>query len=232
MKSDLIIPVSKFSALKISADIDKNKIRIIPNGFDFDNLRDIIVEKKNIRKKTLTLISVGTVWPRKGHQNVLRVIPKLRELFPELTYNVVGRKADMSQVNEMLTQEVKDRVKFHGQVDNVTLQSLLNESDIFILLSETQKSGDFEGFGIAAIEANYFGLPAIGSKNSGLEDAINDGVSGILVDPKNDEEIVAAVKNISDDYVKFSNGAIDWANKHHWSKIVQNYIEAIRELSN
>ncbi|MEZ4824449.1 MAG: glycosyltransferase [Ignavibacteria bacterium] len=50
------------------------------------------------------------------------------------------------------------------------------------------------------IEANYFGLPAIGSKNSGLEDSINNGVSGILVDPKDPAEILDAVKTISENY--------------------------------
>ncbi|MEZ4692127.1 MAG: glycosyltransferase [Ignavibacteria bacterium] len=80
------------------------------------------------------------------------------------------------------------------------------------------------------IEANYFGLPAIGSKNSGLEDSINNGVSGILVDPKDHAEILDAVKRISENYQTFSKNAREWALEHHWSKIVKRYTDAISSI--
>ena len=229
-KSDLIIPVSSFSASKITADIDREKVKVIPNGFDFENISELNIFPKTLLTGKLALVSVGTVWPRKGHHNVIRVLPKLRKMFPNLTYNIVGRKADLSRVKEMMNEELENIVMFHGQVDNDKMQKILSESDIFILLSETQKSGDFEGFGIAAIEANYFGLPAIGSKSSGLEDAIKNGISGILVDPENDEEIISAMKTIADDFQRFSSEAIEWAKKHHWSMIIKKYIEAIRGI--
>lgn len=230
-RSDLIIPVSKFSASKISAGIDRSKLKVIPNGFDFDNIDSLNIKKKTLTPGKLTLISVGTIWPRKGHHNVLKALPRLKKLFPELIYHIVGRTADMSLINEVMNDELKPLVKIHGQIDNTAMQQLLNVSDIFILLSETQKSGDFEGFGIAAIEANYFGLPAIGSRESGLEDAINDGISGVIVDPKNVEEILSAVKTITGNYETYSNGASNWAKEHHWSMIIRKYIESIRGIA-
>ncbi len=231
-KSDLIIPVSKFSSSKITAYIDQERVKVIPNGFDFENIEEIHPSFKILKPGKLSLVSVGTVWPRKGHHNVLRILPELKKIFPELIYNIVGRKADMSRINEVMNDGIESMVRFHGQVDNGSMQKILSESDIFILLSETQKSGDFEGFGIAAIEANYFGLPAIGSKSSGLEDAISNGVSGMLVDPENDEEIIKAVKVITDNFVTFSKGAMEWAKQHHWSMIITRYIEAIRGIKN
>ena len=230
-RSDLIIPVSKYSASKINSSIDRSKVKVIPNGFDFDNIDSLNTKKKTLTPGKITLISVGTVWPRKGHHNVLKALPRLKKLFPELIYHIVGRTADMSLINEVMNDELKPLVKIHGQIDNTAMQQLLNESDIFILLSETQKSGDFEGFGIAAIEANYFGLPAIGSRESGLEDAINDGISGVIVDPKNVEEIVSAVNTITANYETFSNGAVNWAKEHHWSMIIRKYIESIKGIA-
>jgi glycosyltransferase involved in cell wall biosynthesis len=229
-RSDLIVPVSKFSASKITANVEERKVKIIPNGFDFVNIDELEPLRKSLIPGKLTLVSVGTVWPRKGHHNVLRVLPELKKYFPELEYNIVGRMADMSRINEVMNDEIRKMVKFHGQIDNESMQRIISASDIFILLSETQKSGDFEGFGIAAIEANYFGLPAIGSKASGLEDAINNNVSGILVDPQNKEEIVSAVNTIAENYEAYSNGAVSWAKDHHWSMIIRRYIEAIREI--
>lgn len=137
----------------------------------------------------------------------------------------------MSRVNEVMTPDLREIVAFHGQADNRKLMSLLNESDIFILLSETQKSGDFEGFGIAVIEGNFFGLPAIGSRNSGLEDAISNDYSGLLADPANDTEIIAAVEKIVSDYGTYSRNAREWAMKHHWSNIIRSYINELERIS-
>lgn len=230
-RSDLIIPVSNFSASRITAGNVGKKIKVIPNGFDLENIGEISVPEKSLKPGTLRLISVGTVWPRKGHHNVLRVLPELRKKFPGIRYDIIGRMADMSRVNELMTQEMKEIAVFHGQADNQKLMSLLNESDIFILLSETQKSGDFEGFGIAVIEGNFFGLPAIGSRNSGLEDAISNNYSGMLVDPSNDKEIIDAVDKIVSDYGAFSRNAKEWAKKHHWSNIIRSYISELERIN-
>ena len=60
------------------------------------------------------------------------------------------------------------------------LVKALKGSDLFLMLSEAQSDGDVEGFGIAVLEANACGVPAIGSKGCGIEDAIEDHYSGRL----------------------------------------------------
>lgn len=228
---DLIIPVSNFSASKLPAGTDKSKIRVIPNGFDLNNAGNLNIKKRAELTRDPVLATVGTIWPRKGHHNVLNSLNHILQIYPDAKYNIAGRQADTSLIDKYLKDEcLKKYVNVFGQVTNQKLHEILNESDIFIMLSESQSSGDFEGFGIAVIEANYFGLPAIGSLNSGLEDAVSDGVSGILVNPGNPEEVTKAVKLIKEDYKGFSSRAREWAEKHHWSKIIKNYSEAINQL--
>lgn len=230
-KSDLVVPVSNFSKTFIKAKISPEKITVIPNGFDLDDMDGISLHEKDSNDGKLDLVTVGTVWPRKGHHNVFKALPKLLKEYPELKYNIVGRHADLSLVKTYFDDEAfSNIVKITGQVSDKVKIEILNKSDIFILLSETQTSGDFEGFGIAVIEANYFGLPAIGSKSSGLEDSINNGVSGMLVDPKDPDEILNAVKIISENYSEFSKNAREWALQHHWSGIVKRYITAINDI--
>lgn len=228
---DLIVPVSNYSKSKLTSGLDINKINVIPNGFDLEGMDKINVKTKFIKEGELTLASVGTFWPRKGHHNVLRALPEILKKHTGLKYNIVGRKVDLSKAKEFIEDEnLKSHIKIHGSLPNDEMYKVLNDSDIFILLSEAQASGDFEGFGIAVIEANYFGLPAIGSKDSGLEDAINNGVSGILVDPKNDSEISEAINTIVKNYSRFSEGARQWASEHHWSKLIKRYIAAIDKI--
>lgn len=229
---DLIIPVSEYSKSKIKIKLNHGKVIVIPNGFDFENIEQLKIEKKFLQNGTLNLVTVGTVWPRKGHHNVINALPEIISGYPEVRYNIIGRLADLSKVKALFENEnLKKHLKIFGSIPNTEMQEVLNESQIFILLSESQSTGDFEGFGIAVLEANYFGLPAIGSKNTGLEDSICNGVSGILVDPENTTEITDAVMTILRNYSSFSEGAKQWAKQHHWSQIVKRYINAIESLN-
>jgi len=231
-RMDLIIPVSNYSKSKLPEGLDSKKINVIPNGFDLENINEIKINTHKILSGELNLVTVGTVWPRKGHHNVLKAFPEILKKYSNVRYSIIGRLADLSKVNQYSNENYfKEKIKLHGQIQNKELYKVLNESDIFMMLSESQSSGDFEGFGIAVIEANYFGLPAIGSKNSGLEDAINNGVSGIIVDPKNSKEICDAIETIVNNYKEFSEGAKKWSTEHHWSKIINRYIKAIDNIN-
>lgn len=230
-KMDLIIPVSNYTKSKLNPELDQSKITVIPNGFDMENIDEVRVNTDRKLTDELKLISVGTIWPRKGHHNVLNAFAEILKKNKNLKYNIAGRTADLTKVEKYFNdKEISRHLNVMGQVTNDELYKTLNESDIFIMLSELQSSGDFEGFGIAVIEANFFGLPAIGSKDSGLEDAIKNGVSGILVDPHNPKEISDAIETIKNNYTEFCKGAKEWAEDHHWSKIVKRYIKAIEEI--
>ena len=225
---DLIIPVSNFTRSKLSPSIPGEKIVVIPNGFDIENINEIkIKERSEGSGSSLGLVTVGTVWPRKGQHNVINALPKIMESFDKVTYNVIGRPVDLSKIDKNIEKKYSENIKLHGPLPNEEMYKILNDSDIFLMLSESRSDGDFEGFGIAVIEANYFGLPAIGSKNSGIEDAINNGVSGIIVNPGDPDEISEAVKTIMKNYSRFSEGARQWAIQHHWSNIIKRYIKAI-----
>ena len=72
---------------------------------------------------------------------------------------------------------------------NCILYEIYNQADIFIMLSQNDIKFDVEGFGIAILEANLLGIPAIGSRDTGIEDAIVHNETGKLVDPYSVEEI-------------------------------------------
>ncbi|MEP7146412.1 MAG: glycosyltransferase family 4 protein [bacterium] len=231
-RADFIIPVSNYSKSKIKIKLSREKVEVIPNGFDVNENLNFDIKEKVLSNGYLNLVSVGTVWPRKGHHNVFNALPVIISDRPHTKYNIIGRLADLSRVQRNFDDiKFKDHLKVYGEVPDIKKFEILEQSHIFILLSESQSSGDFEGFGIAVIEANYFGLPAIGSKQSGLEDSIKDGVSGILVDPKNKEEIRKAINTIAENYSVFSSAAKQWADQHHWSRIIQRYIKVLEGIN-
>src|SRR5690606_11393034 len=128
------------------------------------------------------LTTVGRVSTRKGQLQVINLLPELKKRYPEIHYHCIGiptEAADFFEQAKVLG--VDQQVTFHGAVDDQTLKEMLLATEVFVMLSTESPTGDVEGFGIAILEANALGIPAIGSKGCGIEDAIQEGISGFLV---------------------------------------------------
>ena len=104
-----------------------------------------------------------------------------------------------------------------------TLKQILLATDVFVMLSSESKTGDVEGFGIAILEANALGVPAIGSKGCGIEDAIKAHVSGVLIALNDAEEFNDALTEILNEKTTYQHEAKQWAEKHDWSNIINQY---------
>ena len=122
---------------------------------------------------------------------------------------------------------VEKYLTFYGVLNEKEKYAILAATDVFAMLSENTSSGDVEGFGIALLEANYFGVPTIGSEKCGIEDAINNYKSGIIVNPKDSLQIVKAIECLLSDKQLYSKESKLWAQKFTWEVIIKNYITAI-----
>lgn len=221
-----IVAVSSFTASLLPEWIRKKRvIDIIPNGIDYNILSSLNSSRKVELNGWPRLLTIGHLSPRKGQHRVIRALPELIKKYPDIQYHMVGRPINQHQL-EMLAQElgVSRHVSFHGVVAAHTdLASWYRAADIFMLLSENQPNGDVEGFGIVALEANVFGVPVIGAKYCGVEDAVDVAKSGFLVDGDDPVEITTAVEACIASMDDLRIESKEWAKKHDWNQIVQNY---------
>lgn len=221
-----IIAVSNFTKSLIS-HLNFSNISVIPNGFDITDMSNV---KINNIEGYPSLITVGSVSDRKGQLNVIEALPYLVDLYPNLHYHIVGTPYKKDQFLRVARRlGVQKHITFHGLVDDKTKIYLLKNSDIFIMLSQKTISGDVEGFGIAILEANSLQIPSIGSKNCGIEDAIKNNFSGILVNPKSFEEISNAVENILNNHDNFKKNSLEWSLNFTWDKIGLLYVDLINK---
>jgi phosphatidylinositol alpha-1,6-mannosyltransferase len=120
---------------------------------------------------------------------------------------------------------IENCITFHGRIPSLhNLAELYQSAHVFIMLSENQPDGEVEGFGIAILEANYFGLPAIGSKGCGISDAIIDGYNGRLVEGNDPGAVRDALKDIMENFEKYSVHAKEWAKRHDWNRLVEYFL--------
>lgn len=175
-----------------------------------------------------SLITVGTLWERKGQFNVVSALPEIIKKYPDVHYHVVGLPEEAHQLKQLADKlQVSKYITIHGTVSNQRLAELLSGADIFIMLSSRTKSGDFEGFGIAILEANLFGKPAIGSNNCGITDAIKNYNTGILIDPESAVDCTKAISDILENYNEYSESARQYAEQNSWENTIKKYLEVI-----
>ena len=227
-KFSKIISVSAYTQKFLPKNISpKTKLNIIPNGIDTNEFSGN--EKSHTKLPgNPSLITIGSVTERKGQENVIRALPEILKKYDDARYHIVGKPVLKKKFSEMASElGVQDIIKYYGAVSRQELLSTLQAAQIKLMLSNHTSDGDFEGFGIAVLEANAFGIPVIGSRNSGIADAIKDNETGILVDPKNTDEISKGIETILNDYERFSANALEHAAAHDWKKIVDRYIEVL-----
>ncbi len=231
-----LIPVSQFTYELLNKKLQHKPYEIIENGIDLEEMA-LLNKQPIIDKETFfgtpALLTVGNVTRRKGQHRVIKALPELIKKFPALHYHIVGlpsNKEEFQQLAESLS--VEKYVSFHGRLPKrEDLGVAYNSVDCFVILSENQPDGDVEGFGIVILEANYFGLPAIGATGCGIADAIKEGYNGFLVDGDNSYEISNALCKVLKEQNKMGINAKEWSKEHDWMNIAKKYQNIISSLT-
>lgn len=223
--SRVIFCVSKFTA-DLLPESHSGAVRIIPNGLwlpDFPIRRpEGLTEIQS--KGSPRLLTVGRISVRKGQFRVVKAMPELLKKWPLLHYHVVGIDKEGWRLMDLARELGVDRhVTIHGELTSrYELFQAYCSCDVFVMLSQRDSNGDVEGFGIAILEANYFGLPAIGAKYCGIEEAIENGLNGYLVDGNNTSEISTAIELCLKRGKPLAEAIYSWVNKHDWSVLISD----------
>lgn len=219
-----IVSVSNFTHQLLPASLPASiHSVVIHNGIDNNEVLSGVSGSLQIHGDPC-LITVGSITERKGQANVVNALPSILKVFPSAQYHMVGKPVLQKQIEQQASLlKVQENLHFHGAAPRASLLYMLHAATIKLMLSNTIGQHEVEGFGIAILEANALGIPAIGSRNSGIADAIVHNETGILVDEKNPAEIVQAIKTILNNYNMYAANARAWAHKHDWNKLVQEY---------
>lgn len=193
--------------------------------FDTSDLR----ARFGLEGKTV-ILSVGRLTRRKGHDHVLQALARLNR--KDVVYLVLS-DGELEGELHALTKELglEDTVRFVGPVDSRELPRYYAASDIFVMANRTLPDGDVEGFGLVFLEASASGLPVLAGRSGGVPDAVQDNVSGLLVDGSSVTEITTALERLIDDPElrrRLGRDGRAWAaERFSWDKAA----ERVREIS-
>jgi len=141
-------------------------------------------------EKKFVLFTVGRLVKRKGQDMAIEAVIKLSEKISNICYYIGGDGPD----KEYFTAKAKNKknIVFLGKINEEEKLAWFRVCDIFIMPNREIK-GDFEGFGIVFLEAALAGKPVIAGRSGGVEDAVIDYETGILVDPESVDDITESI---------------------------------------
>ena len=239
-RADAVIAVSNFTkdALTGIMEVPPEKIEVIFNGVDIHRFTPrpkspALVERYGLAGKRI-LVSVGRLVERKGIDHVLKALPAVRQVHSDVHFVVVGEGPYRSRLEEIAREEgVEDHVTFAGSVPADTLVDHYALGDLFVMPNRRLADGDTEGFGLVFLEANACGKPVIGGRAGGAVEAIQDGVSGLLVDGWSIGEIADAITRVLGDpalYRQLQDGGLRLAGDSGWDSRARQFQALCRRL--
>ncbi|HUR60364.1 MAG TPA: glycosyltransferase family 4 protein, partial [Opitutaceae bacterium] len=175
-------------------------------------------------KKKIVVLTVGRLHPRKGQLLTLDALQMLPpEMRSRIEYWIVGGQSKGNyehQLREAAARQPDLGVRFVGNLPDEELASVYDRADIFAMTS-VNLDRSVEGFGLVYLEAAAHGLPVVAHDVGGVREAVDDGVTGLLVPPNRPVQLAAAFeKLIHDGELRKKMGAAGraWAGRNCWKE--------------
>jgi len=177
---------------------DPAKIDIVRAGIPLDEFA--FRERNFPTDGDWRFLQAGRLIEKKGYPTTLRVFAKFAARFPRSTITIAGEGPMLEELQTRARElDIADRVSFAGFVSQKALRELYYASHIFIHPSQTGADGNQEGVPNSMLEAMATGLPAFATKHGGIPEAIEDRVSGVLVNERDHDALASALIDIVQD---------------------------------
>lgn len=184
-------------------------ITVVPPGVDTDRFRQLTDHERATARSRFGLpidaeliVSISRLVPRKGFDTAIRAAAILRQSRPNLVLAISGGGRDEQRLRR-LVNELNAPVRFLGRVGNDDLPALYGCADVYTMLCRNRWGGlEQEGFGIVFLEAAACAVPQVAGDSGGAEDAVVDGVTGVMIRHADDARDAArAFQRLLDDPV-------------------------------
>ena len=203
-RASVLLPNSRYlGECLVAAGAPPEKVRLHRLGIRLDDFQPI---DRDGRDGTPIALAVGRFVEKKGFEHLIRAVA-LAGARNRFRVRLVG-DGELRPSLESLARDlgVEDRIEFVGWLSNREVGGAMREADLFVAPSVTAADGDMEGMPLVIAEAMATGLPVIGSRHSGIPEAVREEQNGVLIDERDDEALAAALIHFSDPATRLAAG--------------------------
>lgn len=200
--SDQIVSVSQTVADQYHPRIAARKVVVVLDGFPREEFAEVPAERVAAFRRTFGLdgkLCVGVVGRikirRKGQDVFLKACALLKDRFPQAVFLLIGspfpgNEAHLNAIRQLAKDlGIENRVIYTGDVDDI--KAAYAALDVSVLPSSLP-----EPMGGVVAESMAFGKAFVGTRSGGTPELVADGVSGLLVDPDNPQQLAEALERL------------------------------------
>lgn len=244
-RMDAFVAVSRYTArrmLEVAGPdvLSPERVHVIPNAVGADVLARATsatsATASPITSRGRYTLTIGELKERKGHHVALAAFVRVAAKHADLHHVIIGKDGD-DEYARSLRKLVADaglerRVRFAGNVSEEEKLELVRGATVFLHVPVHSSDGGFEGFGIVYLEAAALGVPSVGALGCGAEDAIDDGVTGFLVEPEPVATAAALERLLGDDALRSRMGAAgrERAARATWAENAHRVLEVYERV--
>jgi phosphatidylinositol alpha-1,6-mannosyltransferase len=182
-------------------------ITVVPPGVDTERFRPLSDDQRAAARARFgvpidaqLIVSISRLVPRKGFDTAIRAAAMLRQSRPDLLLAISGSGRDEPRLRNLVA-ELRAPVRFLGRVTNDDLPALYACADVYAMVCRNRWGGlEQEGFGIVFLEAAACEVAQVAGDSGGAEDAVVDGVTGVMIRHTEDpREVARAFERLLDD---------------------------------
>jgi glycosyltransferase involved in cell wall biosynthesis len=180
-----IVKSEKISVIGSGSLAGVDLTRFDPSKFP-EATKELIKKQLSIPSNGFICLFLGRITPAKGVREILEAFKQITQEVKDVYLLFVG------PIERDYKKEFEIEI---ASISNITYLGLSLEPEKYISIASILCLPSYrEGFGTSVIEAAAMGVPAIGSNIYGLKDAIINGQTGILIDPKNSKQFKDALR--------------------------------------
>ena len=202
---------------------------IIPNGIDYQRFARDVPKLEQYDDGKLNILFVGRLEKRKGLKYLLRAFAYVKRQVPNCRLIVVGPGERLrSGYSKIIRQSGVTDVEFVGFVPDEELSRYYRTADVFCSPATGQES-----FGIVLLEAMAAGTAIVASNIDGFASVMTHGAEGLLVPPKDEQELALSLVNIlADDQERHRMAAAGRvkARDYSWDRVSSRVLSYYERL--
>jgi glycosyltransferase involved in cell wall biosynthesis len=201
---------------------DARDVIVLPNGID--NRAWEVDRPEDDDERTITIVSVMRLAPRKRPLHLLKMIRRVRDQTRDVALRVViiGDGPERSSLERYIrAHDLEDVVELVGRRTRQEIRATFATADLFVA------PANLESFGIAALEARCAGLPVVAKARTGIREFVEHGREGLLA--KSDRDMVDQIVRLVRDRelrLVISKHNRETPSPVDWSDVVQMNVAA------
>lgn len=205
-RASIIFANSQATAEIFTREIPHPHVRVTPLGVAEDCFSPPPAQFENTQITSFLahspcVLTVGRLEPRKGHDQVIEALKRLKTEGKEIGYIIAGPTIDTDyrRALERAATEADLPVLFTDAVSDDDLRRLYNLSLCHILWAR-EIPGKIEGFGLVLLEASAQGCPSIATRVGGIPEVVREGETGFLMEEDDLDALVSTLPRMMEDH--------------------------------